>query len=121
MGRSSILVRIINNIFRFLLPSVIRGAGWVFSQYVLSLASVFRGFPGAAREIADAWVDRAVVMGFPTRYVPQLYRGMIIAAWIDLILAWLISSYITIWLAGFVWRLVVIFMGALWLSLLSML
>lgn len=110
-----------NNVVRFLIPSVIRGAAWVFGQYVLSLASVFSGFPSAARRIADGWVDRAVAAGFPTRYIESLYRLMIIAAWIDLIVAWVISSYITIWLVGLVWRVTVIFLGALWLALISML
>lgn len=121
MGRGSFLVRMINNIVRFLFPWVIRGTGWVFRQYILSLASVFTGFPIATRRLADAWVDRAAALDFPTRYIPQLYRWMIIAAWVDLIVAWIISSFITIWLVRLVWRVVVIFLGALWLALISML
>lgn len=121
MGRGSFLARIINNIIRFLIPWAIRGAGWVFGRYVLALATVFSGFPVSARRIADVWVDRAVAAGFPTRYIETLYRVTIIAAWIDLIVAWVISSYITIWLMRFLWRAFVIFMTALWLALLSML
>ena len=121
MGGNNVLVRIITNVIRFLIPWVIRGAGWVFSQYVLTLASVFTGFPTAARRIADVWVDRAVAAGFPTRYVPNLYRLMVIVAWADLIVAWVISSYITVWLVGVAWRVVVVFLGALWLTLISML
>ena len=103
------------------MPWAIRGAWWILGRFALALAAVFTGFPIAARRIADHWVDRAVTAGFPTRYIRTLYRTMITAAWIELIVAWVISSYITIWLTAFVWRVVTIFLTALWLALISML
>jgi hypothetical protein len=115
------LVRIMNNVIRFLVPWAFRGAGWVFGCFVLSLTSVFTGFPVAAPRIADAWVDRAVAARFPTRYVRTLYRIMFVVAWIDLIVAWVVASYVTVWLMRVVWRVVEIFLAALWLTLISML
>jgi hypothetical protein len=103
MDRGNVLVRIIRNIIRFLIPWVIRGAVWIFGRFVLILASLFTGFPIAARRIADTWVDRAMAAGFPSRHVEALYRLMVIAAWIDLIVSWIIASYVTVWLVRITW------------------
>jgi hypothetical protein len=102
MDRGNVLVRwfgqIVRDVIRFILPAAIRGAWWALRMFAVGLSSVFTGFPIAARRIAEMWVDQAFRSGFPSRYDATLYRCMVIIAWAYLILAWIITSFLTVWL-----------------------
>jgi hypothetical protein len=62
----------------------------------LAVISLWVGVPRAVDNIANEWLDRAIVTGFPTQYDRQLYYVLWTLGLLTVLVGWVIFSYITV-------------------------
>jgi hypothetical protein len=48
--------------------------------------------------MSNEWLDRATVRGWPTLYAPHLYYFFYGVAFVMVVIGWVISSYLTVFL-----------------------
>ncbi len=93
------MVRIIRwtmRAIRFIAPWLIRFLGWLITLALTTLVSLLSGIIPSVRIIADDWVDRAVVAGFPTEYDSILFYTFAFVAFSFLMVGWVILSFATV-------------------------
>jgi hypothetical protein len=68
---------------------------------ILTLVGVFRGFPITAEKMATHWTEEALkaIPGLRL-YARHIYWVMYVFAIITLIIGWIITSYLTVWIIG---------------------
>ena len=90
---SDYIIRII----RFFVPWIVRIILFMLSSILTSIITFWRGVPTTTSRIADEWLDRAFLAGFPSVWHPQLYWTFRVLALVMIVFGWVISSYITVW------------------------
>ena len=97
---SEYIIRII----RFFVPWMVRIILFMFSLILTSVITFWRGVPATTSRIADQWLDRAFIAGFPSIWAPQLYWTLRVLAFVMIVIGWVISSYITVWTIKLIFR-----------------
>jgi hypothetical protein len=76
---------------------------WIWGAFVFTLSlvtttaiSIWVGVPTAVDRIANEWLDRAVIAGFPTQWDRQLYYILWALGLITVVAGWIILSFITV-------------------------
>lgn len=78
-----------------------RGAVFITLKLMTtSIISLWIGVPTAVSRIADDWLDRAFIAGFPTQWDRHLYYLIWAVALITVIIGWILTAYITVWLVN---------------------
>lgn len=97
MGR---LIRSIYKFFKIVAP-------WLWRIAVFSIKTVFVSFgswavsiPKIVRVVARNWSDRAQVAGVPSEYDQVLFFGAGAVAVLMIIIGWVFSAYLTVWIVG---------------------
>lgn len=83
---------------RFVLPWVMRAAGFTGFLVLTAAASTWLGIPTAVSRIANRWLEEANKVGFPTRYSPLLYYLLCAVATVIIVAGWIAQAYLTVWL-----------------------
>ena len=97
------MVRVIRWTFigvRLIFPWIVRVFGWMISLALTAGASLWVGVPNAVRKVADHWVDRAVIAGFPTEYDSLLFYTVSVVAFLNIIAGWILLAFGTVYLLG---------------------
>ncbi len=79
----------------FVLPYMLRVIAFTFRLMGISIVSLVVGVPKAVERISDAWMVRALAMGFPTEYDTLLHYGTSVAAFCTLVIGWILSALTT--------------------------
>ena len=64
----------------------------------MAVASIWVGVPNAARQIANDWLDRAIRAGWPTKWDRQLYYALLVVAYMTIVAAWVVLSFMTVFI-----------------------
>ena len=64
----------------------------------MAVISLWIGVPNAVENIANEWLDRAVIAGFPTQWDKQLYYSLWFIGLVTIVIGWVIFSFITVWI-----------------------
>jgi hypothetical protein len=91
------LMEYLIRVFRFFTPWVTRVFWFTVSLFVTTLWSFWRGVPQTVSDIANDWLTRAAIAGFPTVWDRRLYQVLWVIALLTIILGWVLLSYITVW------------------------
>lgn len=67
-----------------------------------SVSSLFVGPDEAARRIANSWIEQSNGQGVNLGYSPVMRGGVRVAAWILLIVGWLVTIGVIYWIATIV-------------------
>ncbi len=111
MVRSGQLFRITRDTVRFLLPWIARGGMWIFEMTLRAYIAIWVGFTTMAPRMAELFQTRGLNLGIPGIYDLTLYRIGLVLAWLNLVTAWIVQSFITVWLVRLVLRMV---LGLIW-------
>lgn len=84
------LMQLISRAARMFLPWVGRLILFMLGFMATTIFSFWGGVPKAVGAIADNWLDRAVISGFPTQWDRRLYYVLYCLAFSMIILGWII-------------------------------
>lgn len=92
------LMQLISKALRFFLPWVGRIIMFMVGFILTSVISFWGGVPVMVDRIANEWLDRAVVAGFPTQWDRNLFFTFKILAFAMILLGWIMLSFLTVWI-----------------------
>jgi len=98
------MVRITIQIFRFLIPWLLRVAWFTLIFIGISIASIWTGIPTAVRKIANNQLDRAVAAEFPTELDKAFYFTACIVSFLIFVSGWILTSYLTMLIVRWILR-----------------
>lgn len=75
---------------------------WLVQTMVVAIIGITAGVPSRARVLADIWTEKAIRLGFPTLYAPQLRNTLLVAAFCEMVLGWISLSYLTVWIVEWI-------------------
>lgn len=93
------MVRIIKRIMQavhFISPWLLRFLWGLVLLVATVVSSLWVGVPKSVRRIAEDWVDRAVMAGFPTEYDSVLYYLFAGIAFAFIVVGWIVFSFLTV-------------------------
>jgi len=93
------MVRVIRTFIRgvrFILPWVIRAIGALLWTAFVALSNNIRAMPGTIERMANEWRRRAFAAGFPTEYDTILYYVLCVAAFITIVVGWIVQAFLTV-------------------------
>ena len=85
-------------IARLATPWIVRAVAYTVWLCLLAIASFWVGIPNAVDQIANSWLDRAILAGFPTQWDRQLYYVLWTLAFQTIVLAWVVFSFTTVFI-----------------------
>jgi hypothetical protein len=91
-------MQLLTHAARMFLPWIGRLIMFMLNLIGVMVASFWGGVPKAVSAIADNWLDRAVMGGFPTQWDRNLYYVFWALAFGMILLGWIVLSYVTVWL-----------------------
>ncbi len=97
------LIRIMEftaRVIRFFTPWVVRTFMFILGIMTTGVITFWGNIPQMVRRIADEWLDRAVLSGFPTQWDRHLYYVLSALAYLMLVFGWIFLSYSTVWFVG---------------------
>ena len=72
---------------------------WGALQLVaLAVVALWSGVPASLDRMANEWLNRAILRGWPTLYSRQLYYFLYALAFVMVLLGWILSCYLTIFI-----------------------
>jgi hypothetical protein len=71
---------------------------FAFRLIAMAVISLWIGVPTALNNIANEWLDRAVIAGFPTQWDRQLYYIFWCLGFVAVVIGWVLFSFITVWI-----------------------
>ena len=92
------LMQLITHAIRAFLPWIGRQFLFMLGFIATTVAAFWGRVPAICRQIADDWLDRAVVAGFPTLWSRRLYQVFWGLAFLMLVAGWVGMSFLTVWL-----------------------
>jgi hypothetical protein len=99
------IVRLIAKLI-FALGKIMPWVWKVFVQMVklviLAQVNYWRNIPHTTFKIANEWVARAGLAGFPSEYDNHLYWIARIVAILVLTAGWILNAFVTVWLIGLI-------------------
>ncbi len=98
-GFTQLIVYLIR-VCRFFAPWLWRAFIGTVNWLIACFWIFWGGVPGRVSVIANQWVDRAVVDGFPTIWDRRLYQVLWVIAFVTIFVGWVFLAYITVWLIG---------------------
>ena len=101
MVRTYYFIRIfdyITRVIRFFVPWVARAFMFFVVLIATSVLTFWSGVPRRVDQIANEWLDRAVLAGFPTEWDSHLYHVLWALGLLMVIVGWVILSFITVWI-----------------------
>ena len=98
------LMKLIRDILNWFLPWVGRIIIFMVSFILTSVFGFWSCVPSIVERIANDWLDRAVVAGFPTQWDRQLFFSFRFLAFVMILLGWVILSFITVWIVNLIFR-----------------
>jgi len=101
MVRTYYFIRIFEyviRIIRFFTPWVTGAFTFTLGLIATSVITFWGGVPRRVDQLANLWVDRAYLAGFPGEWTRQLYYVLYCLAFSMIVLGWIILSFITVWL-----------------------
>jgi hypothetical protein len=90
---------------RIIVPWILRAAWFTLRLAATALVSLWVGVPNATRRIADAWLGRATLAGFPTEYDTYLYHAVCFVAFLTIVLGWIVLAFLTVFLIRLLFHL----------------
>ena len=81
---------------RMILPIIGRVLFFAGRLIAVAVISLWIGVPTALNNIADEWLDRAVIAGFPTIWDRQLYYVFWALGLVTVVIGWVLLSFITV-------------------------
>lgn len=96
------LLEITARMVRFFAPWVGRVFMFILGLIVTSVISFWGNVPTTVQRIADEWLDRAVMSGFPTQWDRRLYYVLSGVAYVMIVFGWVFLSYFTVWLVNLI-------------------
>jgi len=66
----------------------------------MAVIALWSGVPSALERMANEWLDRAVLAGWPSLYAPQLYYFFYVIGFGMVVVGWVLCSYLTVFLVG---------------------
>lgn len=101
--------RIFIKLIQKLIYTTVRIFPWVWKIFVqmvklVALAQInyWRNIPSTTRKIANEWVARAAMAGFPSEYDKVLFWIARSIATLVLLAGWILNAYLTVWLIGLI-------------------
>jgi hypothetical protein len=91
----SILLRGLSLFVHWVLPRLIRIAGFCFWSMLCATAAVWVGWGPAIQRISDEGMKRAAEWGLPSSLDPYLYHFFRIGAFCQILLGWLLLAMVT--------------------------
>lgn len=98
------LAKLIRDAFNWFLPWIARFFVAMLSFMLTLLISFWGGVPARVDQMANEWLDRAYLGGFPTQWDRRLYWTFYCLAFVMLIVGWVILSFITVWIVQLIFR-----------------
>ena len=98
------LMQLTTHAIRMFVPWILRITLFMVSFIVVSIISFWSNVPQTVSGIANEWLDRATLAGFPTRWDSRLYRVYYVLAFGMIVLGWIVLSYLTIWIVGLIFH-----------------
>lgn len=101
MQRTYYFIRIseyVTRVIRFFVPWVARAFLFILGIIATGVITFWSGVPSRVDRIANEWLDRAVLAGFPTEWDRPLYYTLWVLGLIMVIAGWVILSFITVWI-----------------------
>jgi hypothetical protein len=95
------IIRAIYKFLRIIVPWLWRIFIFSIKTVALSLGSWFISIPRIVRTVARDWSNRAEVAGVPSEYDRVLFYGAGVIALLMVVLGWIFSAFLTVWLIGF--------------------
>lgn len=96
------LMQLISQVLRFFLPWIGRIIMFMVGFILTSVISFWSGVPLIIERIANEWLDRAVLAGFPTRWDRHLFFTFRFLAFAMILLGWVMLSFITVWIVNLI-------------------
>ena len=93
------LARVLRTTFflgRMILPFVWRVCLVALRFELVAVIALWSGVPVALDRMANEWLDRAILRGWPTLYSSQLYYFFYGLALIMVLVGWILCAYTTI-------------------------
>lgn len=87
---------------RFFLPLLWGFLVDLFKLVVLAQVNYFRNIPETTRNMANEWRIKAAAYGWPSQLDKALYYGGRVAAFLMLLVGWIINAYLTVWLLNLI-------------------
>lgn len=87
---------------RWATPWLIRFSLAAAHLLLQAAVSWWTGVLNAVRNIAHDWQHRAALAGFPSEYDNLFYHAACFIAVVELVLGWIIASYLTVWIIGMI-------------------
>ena len=84
--------------FQIVIPWLWKIVKFTFKTIVISFFSWVITIPRIVRTIAQNWSLRAQVAGVPSEYDRLLYYGAMAIAILMVVIGWVLSAYITVWI-----------------------
>jgi len=83
---------------RLATPWIVRVFLVTVMSCLTALAGFWIGVPAAVDKIANEWLDRAVLAGFPTQWDRYLYWVLRVLAFLTIVFGWIVLSFITVFI-----------------------
>jgi hypothetical protein len=106
VAKMSRIFRLILATVKHLVPWVVRAIQGGLFLIALTVEGIWKGYPQTADEMALYLSECARKFGVPSLYDVLLYRVCLILAYLELAVAWILFSYCTTGVFGWVWRLI---------------
>lgn len=81
---------------RIVVPFIWRVGLGALRLELLAVVALWSGVPTALERMANEWLDRATLRGWPTLYSAQLYYFFYGLALLMVLVGWILCSYTTI-------------------------
>lgn len=85
-------------LLQLVVPWVMRSVGFTAMMMWTALSSFWVGVPQATHRIADEWAKKAFDAGIPTNLDRRLYYAIRVAAFLTIVLGWILLSFFTVWI-----------------------
>lgn len=95
-------IRLVFWFIRLVLPWIGRFVFLVVHLVLITVASLWVGVPEACRSMAREWSKRAEKSGFPSIYLPHLYKVLGVVAFLVILFSWIVFAYITVFIVGLI-------------------
>jgi len=87
-------------ILKWLIPALIRVAIFTFQCLALSFLTWWRGVPATVRRIAQQWLE---IINPDSEHDEFFYKAACVVAFLTVVVAWVISAFVTVWLVRWIW------------------
>jgi len=94
------LIQLIISVVRLATPWIIRAIVVAVELILTTLVSIWVGIPNAVEQIALDWQGRAIDAGFPRIWDRRLYLVLWWAAFLTVILGWILLSFMTVFIVN---------------------